>query len=84
MILSMVLAAAKPWTHWLAPPLLVGSILYLVAVGVAYYCKVQAPWYRSRLLRQLQPRAASQPRPVTQLRPQPAAGRAGRGLREAA
>lgn len=72
MILSMVLAAAKPWTHWLAPPLLVGSVLYLVGVAVAYYRKVQAPWYRARLLRQMQQRGVPQPRPISQLRPRSA------------
>ncbi len=63
MILSMVLAAAKPWTHWLAPPLLAGAVLYTVSVAIANYCKVQAPWYRARLLRE------RQQAPVIQLRP---------------
>lgn len=45
MILSVVLAAARPWTHWLAVPLLVGSVIYLVAIGIGYYRKVQVPWY---------------------------------------
>ncbi len=62
MILSMVLGAAKPWTHWMAPPLLAGAVLYVVSVGIAYYCKIQAPWYRSRLLRE------RQQAPVIQLR----------------
>ena len=62
MILSMVLGAAKPWTYWMAPPLLTGAVLYVVSVAIAYYCKVQAPWYRSRLLRE------RQQAPVVQLR----------------
>ena len=62
MILSMVLGAAKPWTYWMAPPLLAGVVLYVVSVAIAYYCKVQAPWYRSRLLRE------RQQAPVIQLR----------------
>lgn len=29
--------AAKPWSYWLAPPLLATTIAFLVAWAVAYY-----------------------------------------------
>jgi hypothetical protein len=49
MILATVLAATKPWTHWIAPPLLAAEIVFLVGLGIRYYHKVQVPWYLWRL-----------------------------------
>ena len=45
MELSLVLAAAKPWTYWLAPVLTLGSVLGLFAVIVGYLIKVVAAKY---------------------------------------
>ena len=45
MDLSLLLAAAKPWTYWLAPVLTLGSVLGLFAVIVGYLIKVVAAKY---------------------------------------
>ncbi|HVM01606.1 MAG TPA: hypothetical protein VM263_02970 [Acidimicrobiales bacterium] len=42
----LVLAAAKPWTYWMAPPLLLVNVLVLLAVLVGYYRKVAVPRYQ--------------------------------------
>jgi hypothetical protein len=47
--LLALLAVAKPWTYWLAPPLLIMTLLYLIALSVGYHRKVLVP--RSRLQR---------------------------------
>lgn len=43
--LSIFIAAAKPWTYWLAPVLTLGSVLGLFAVIVGYLVKVVAAKY---------------------------------------
>ncbi len=40
-----LLAAAKPWTYWLALPLVVVSVLGLVGSLLAYLVKAVAPKY---------------------------------------
>lgn len=35
-------SSAKPWHFWIAPVLLAGSVLVLVAIGVGYYVRVVA------------------------------------------
>lgn len=40
-----VLAEAKPWTYWMALPLVVGSALALLGVIVAYLLRVVAAKY---------------------------------------
>jgi len=40
-----VLAAAKPWTYWLAPVLTLASVLGLFGVIVGYLIKVVAAKY---------------------------------------
>jgi hypothetical protein len=40
-----VLAAAKPWTYWLAPLLVLGAILTVLAIVVGYLIKVVAAKY---------------------------------------
>ena len=77
MILSMVLAATKPWTHWIAPPLLAAEVVYLVALAVRYYRRIQVPHYlwtlRQRQEQQDRPRYSS----GSSLRPGVSAGLAG-------
>jgi hypothetical protein len=43
-----LLAAAKPWTYWLAPLLVLGTVLALVALMVGYVVKVVAARYPRR------------------------------------
>ena len=62
MILSMVLAATKPWTHWIAPPLLAAEVLYLVALAVRYYRRIQVPHYLWTLRQQQQQQQQQQQR----------------------
>ncbi len=40
-----VLAAAKPWTYWLALPLLGTAITLIAALAFGYYRKVLVPRY---------------------------------------
>ena len=48
-IVSMVLAAARPWTYWLAPPLLVAELVLIVGLAIEYYRKVLVPSYQRQL-----------------------------------
>lgn len=43
-----LLAAAKPWTFWLAPLLTLGTLLALVAIMIGYVVKVVAARYPRR------------------------------------
>ena len=43
-----LLAAAKPWTFWLAPLLVLGTLLAVVAVMISYLVKVVAARYPRR------------------------------------
>lgn len=43
-----LLAAAKPWTYWLAPLLVLVTLLAVVAVMVGYVVKVVAARYPRR------------------------------------
>jgi hypothetical protein len=43
-----LLAAAKPWTYWLAPMLVLATVLALVAVMIGYVVKVVAARYPRR------------------------------------
>ena len=36
------------WFYWVGPLLMVGAILFLVALGVGYYIRVLRPKYRGR------------------------------------
>ena len=40
-----LMLAAKPWAYWIAPMLLVGSVLAILAVIVGYVFKVVAAKY---------------------------------------
>ncbi len=51
-IVSMVLAAAKPWTYWLAPPLLGAELILIVGLAIGYYRKVVVPSYQRQLYEQ--------------------------------
>jgi hypothetical protein len=54
--LSAVPAGAAPvlandrykWFYWVGPLLMVGAILFLIALGVGYYIRVLRPKYRGR------------------------------------
>lgn len=60
----LMLAAAKPWTYWMWPPLLAIGVVALVAVLAGYYRKVMVPRYEWSLYEaELQLRAV---RPLTQ------------------
>lgn len=41
----LMLAAAKPWTFWMWPPLLAISVMAVLAVLAGYYRKVLVPRY---------------------------------------
>jgi hypothetical protein len=44
-----VLAADRyKWFYWIGPLLMVGAVLFLIALGVGYYLKVLRPKYRGR------------------------------------
>ena len=43
-----LLSAAKPWTFWLAPLLMLVTVLALVAVTIGYVVKVVAARYPRR------------------------------------
>ena len=43
-----LLAAAKPWTFWLAPLLTLGTLLAVVAIMIGYVVKVVAARYPRR------------------------------------
>ncbi len=78
MILSMVLAATKPWTHWIAPPLLAAEVVYLVVLAVRYYRRIQVPHYLWTLQRQQQQDRARYSSSAS-LQPGASAGVAGEG-----
>ena len=40
-----LLAAAKPWTYWLAPVLMLGAVLGVIGVFVGYLVRVIAARY---------------------------------------
>jgi hypothetical protein len=47
-----VLAADRyKWFYWVGPLLLVGAILFLVALAAGYYIRVLRPKYRGRPVR---------------------------------
>jgi hypothetical protein len=44
-----VLADARyKWFYWVGPLLMIGAILFLLALGVGYYVRVLRPKYRGR------------------------------------
>jgi uncharacterized membrane protein YkvI len=44
-----VLAAERyKWFYWVGPLLMVGAVLFLVALGIGYYIRVLRPKYRGR------------------------------------
>lgn len=55
----LMLAAAKPWTYWIWPPLLAICALGVLAVLAGYYRKVMVPRYEWSLYEaELQVRSA--------------------------
>jgi uncharacterized membrane protein YphA (DoxX/SURF4 family) len=36
------------WFYWVGPLLMVGAVLFLIALGVGYYIRVLRPKYRGR------------------------------------
>jgi uncharacterized membrane protein YkvI len=54
--LSAVPAAAGPvlandrykWFYWVGPLLMLGAVVFLIALGVGYYIRVLRPKYRGR------------------------------------
>jgi len=43
---SAILAAAVPWTFWLAVPLVVTALVTVAAIGVGYHRKVLLPTFQ--------------------------------------
>jgi hypothetical protein len=44
-----VLAAERyKWFYWVGPLLMIGAVLFLLALGVGYYIRVLRPKYRGR------------------------------------
>lgn len=58
---SIVLSAAKPWTYWFAPVLLIIALLFIVGIAVGYYRRVAVPAFKWRLQEE-QRRLAEPPR----------------------
>ena len=52
MSLPMLLAAAKSWTYWIAPSLLIVIVLAMVGFAAVYYRKVVGPKYQLMLHQQ--------------------------------
>ena len=44
----MELLAAKPWTFWIAPLLVLGTVLTIIAVTIGYLVKVTSAKYPRR------------------------------------
>jgi uncharacterized protein involved in propanediol utilization len=62
MNISIVMAATRPWTYWIAPPLLVLVVLAVVVMAATYYRQVMVPevlWKLEQQARQTQHTAAS-------------------------
>lgn len=36
------------WFYWVGPLLMVGAVLFLIALGIGYYIRVLRPKYRGR------------------------------------
>lgn len=49
MIWAIVMAAAKPWTYWFAPALLLTASVLVGVVAAGYYRHVAVPAFRWRL-----------------------------------
>ncbi len=45
MAVVTVFAVVRPWSYWLAPPLLAAAVVLALALAVGYYREVLAPWY---------------------------------------
>ena len=45
MAVVTVFALVRPWSYWLAPPLLAAAVVLAAAFAVGYYRKVLVPWY---------------------------------------
>lgn len=43
--MDVLILAAKPWAYWIAPMLLVGSVLAIIGVILGYVFKVVAAKY---------------------------------------
>lgn len=46
---SIVAVAAKAWTHWFAPVLLISALLHIAGIAVGYYQGVAVPASQWRL-----------------------------------
>lgn len=46
---SIILAAAKPWTYWLAPALLIAALVLIAGIAIGYYRRVAVPAFQWRL-----------------------------------
>jgi hypothetical protein len=49
MTMQMLFAVTKPWTYWIAPPLLIVTLALVVVLAVGYYRKVMVLAYRWRI-----------------------------------
>jgi hypothetical protein len=47
----MLAAERYKWFYWIGPLLLMGAILFLLALGAGYYIRVLRPKYRGRPVR---------------------------------
>ena len=61
MIGTVLLAAAKPWTYWLAPLLLIAALVTVLVLAVGYYRKVLVPGYQWRLWEEQRRRSEQRP-----------------------
>jgi hypothetical protein len=43
-----VAAERYKWFYWVGPLLMVGAVLFLIALGIGYYVRVLRPKYRGR------------------------------------
>jgi hypothetical protein len=44
----VVAADRYKWFYWVGPLLMIGAVLFLLALGVGYYIRVLRPKYRGR------------------------------------
>jgi hypothetical protein len=53
--MTSLFAAAKPWTYWMAPPLLAATVLLVLGMAIRYYRRILAPQYQWELHAQQPP-----------------------------
>lgn len=50
-MITTVMAVAKPWTYWMAPPILAAAFLLIIGMAVGYYRKIAVPGFHWEMYR---------------------------------